>query len=74
MKESMFTDLEQTLIRRHLEAMLKSPDGRALGRATFVRELNKPDGDFPGATNEVLDILAGLIRDLYGAEAPVLSR
>jgi hypothetical protein len=61
-------------LTRQVHAIMQSPQGRDFGRV-FLEELGKGDkGDFPGALNESLDIIADVIRSLYRAEAPVQGR
>jgi hypothetical protein len=69
-----FTETEKHQMLRLTHDLMRSPEGRSWGRP-LMTEIGKGEkGDFPGKLNELLDILAGVIRELYTSQKPVQSR
>jgi len=73
-KEVKFTETEKHIQTRTTHDLMRSPDGRAWARPLLTEMGKGEKGDFPGKLNELLDILAGVIRELYTSQKPIQSR
>lgn len=69
---AILSEYDRTVSKRKAIAMLQSPEGREWGRY-FLIEKGKADGDFGTLLREQYEILSGVIRDLYTADAPTVS-
>jgi hypothetical protein len=69
-----FTETEKHQMVRLTHDFMRSTQGRSWARP-LLTEIGKGEkGDFPGKLNELLDLLASVIRELYTSDKPVQSR
>ena len=69
----ILSEYDQNVVRRQLETIHKSPQGRDLGR-WFLTERGKQDGNLAQIIKEIQDVEADVLMDLYASPAPVQSR
>lgn len=70
--KSILTETEKHQLRQVAQRLLLSPDGRDFCRP-LQAERGKEEGNVPQVTNELLDLLAENIRNLYSSPAPTVS-
>ena len=70
---TILLEYDKKVVKRMWLTVLQSPQGRDLGRYFLIERGKGPEGDLGKIINEVFDIGAECIRDLYAAPVPTVS-
>ena len=70
----IMSEYDHNEAERQITRILMSPEGRDLGRWLLVEPGKGEEGNIPQIINELLDIFASKMKDLYSSPAPVQSR